>query len=115
MKYLVLLISLCVATFVKGQDTTHIPTHELEAFFVALDDLRYQDSIKAEMIKVYEGLVTTDSLLLLRKDDEIESLNLKLDLYQERVDELDKWYRTPWFGTGMGILGTALIFRIAGE
>lgn len=115
MKYLILFTSLIFSTALYSQDTLHIPSNELEEFFLALDNLKAQDSIQTAMIKTYEDLLHSDSMLLREKDHEIEQLNIKLNQYEGRLDHLDKWYRTPWFGVGTGIIGTALIFRLAGE
>jgi hypothetical protein len=111
MKYLVLLCSLFVGNLLHSQDTLHIPAKELEGFFIALDSLRSQDSLKTTLIETYEEIIHTDSLVLAEKDYEVEQLNLKLELYEERLSAVDKWYRTPWFGVGAGALGTILIVR----
>ena len=111
MRYLVLICSMFIGTLAYSQDTICIPSSEVEQFFLALDKMRSQDSLKNTIISTYEDMLHTDSMLLVTKDNEIEALNIKLDLYEERLDHLDKWYRTPWFGVGTGVLGTILLNR----
>jgi len=102
-----------IGTSTYSQDTLCIPASEVEQFFLALDKMRSQDSLKNTIISTYEDMLHNDSMLLDTKDNEIEALNIKLDLYEDRLNHLDKWYRTPWFGTGAGIIGTLLIIKAA--
>ena len=46
MKHLLLTLILGVSSICYSQDTLRIPQAELEEFFLALDTLRTQDSIK---------------------------------------------------------------------
>ena len=54
MKYILTTLLLCVSSFCFSQDTLQIPTVELEEFFLALDTLETQDSIKVILIEQLE-------------------------------------------------------------
>ena len=54
MKQLLVALFLGVSSIVYSQDTLQIPQEELEEFFLALDTLRTQDSIKTILIKDLE-------------------------------------------------------------
>ena len=72
MKQLLAALLLGVSSIVYSQDTLQIPAVELEEFFLALDTLRTQDSIKAVLINdleyqiiLHEQLNQQDSLIVL--------------------------------------------------
>ena len=54
MKQILITLSLCVSSLCFSQDTLQIPAIELEEFFLALDTLETQDSIKTVLIKQLE-------------------------------------------------------------
>ena len=54
MKSILTTLLICVSSFCFSQDTLHIPSPELEEFFLALDTLEVQDSIKAVLIEHLE-------------------------------------------------------------
>ena len=67
-----------VIDWYSENDTIPIPTAELEEFFLALDTLETQDSLKSNLIldlertiKLYELLAEQDSLVIKFKDEEI--------------------------------------------
>ena len=121
MKQLLVALLLGVSSIVYSQDTLQIPQTELEEFFLALDTLRTQDSVKAVLIqelefeiKLHEQLAKQDSLIILYKDQEIRLLNEEIDLYVYRLDKVDKWYNRPWVGVAGGFLGTVFLINTIG-
>ena len=121
MKQLLVALLLGVSSIVYSQDTLQIPQTELEEFFLALDTLRTQDSVKTVLIqelefeiKLHEQLAKQDSLIILYKDQEIGLLNEEIDLYVYRLDKVDKWYNKPWVGVAGGFLGTMFLINTIG-
>ena len=118
MKQLLVALLLGVSSIVYSQDTLQIPQTELEEFFLALDTLRTQDSVKTVLIqelefeiKLHEQLAKQDSLIILYKDQEIKLLNEEIDLYIYRLDKVDKWYNRPWVGVAGGFIGTIVLIN----
>ena len=100
------------------QDTVKIPAVELEEFFLALDTLETQDSIKTVLIKqleneiaLHETLAEQDSLIISYKDQEILLLNEQIDLHLDRLNQVDKWHNRPIVGVVGGVLGTVLLIQ----
>ena len=121
MKQLLLALLLGVSSICYSQDTLRIPAEELEEFFLALDTLRTQDSIKTILISdleaeiiLYSKLAQQDSLIIAYKNKEIELLNEEIDLYIYRLDKVDKWYNRPWVGVTGGFIGTLMLVRVTG-
>ena len=119
MKQLLLALLLGVSSICYSQDTLRIPQAELEEFFLALDTLRTQDSIKTILISdleaeiiLYNRLAQHDSLLLAYKNTEIQLLNERITIYDERLQQIDKWYNKPAVGVVGGFLGTILLIRV---
>ena len=119
MKHLLLTLLLGVSSICYSQDTLRIPQVELEEFFLALDTLRTQDSIKTILISdleaeiiLYNRLAQQDSLLLAYKNTEIQLLNERIVIYDERLQQIDKWYNKPAIGAVGGFLGTILLIRV---
>ena len=119
MKHLLLTLLLGVSSICYSQDTLRIPQAELEEFFLALDTLRTQDSIKTVLISdleaeiiLYSKLAQQDSLLLAYKNTEIQLLNERIVIYDERLQQIDKWYNKPAIGVVGGFLGTILLIRV---
>ena len=119
MKQLLLTLLLGVSSICYSQDTLRIPQTELEEFFLALDTLRTQDSIKTVLISdleaeiiLYSKLAQQDSLIIAYKNEEIELLNERIILYDERLNQIDKWYNKPSVGVVGGFLGTILLIRV---
>ena len=88
--YLFVILFWLITFFAWGQndvqDTVKIPAVELEEFFMALDTLEAQDSIKTVLIKqleneiaLHESLAEQDSLIISYKDQEILLLNEQID------------------------------------
>ena len=83
-----------------GQDKiVKIPQSELDAFFLAVDTLKYQDSLKTILIADLElqllnktNLNFTNETIILNQNSEIELLNDQIKLYADRLKITDKWY-----------------------
>jgi len=118
MKQLLLTLLLGVSSICYSQDTLRIPTEELEEFFLALDTLQTQDSIKTILISdleseiiLYSKLAQQDSLIIAYKNKEIELLRERVVLYDERLNQVNKWYNKPIIGVTGGFLGTLVLIR----
>lgn len=114
MKHLLITLLLGVSNICQSQDTLQIPSLELEEFFLALDTLQTQDSIKTVYISSLEtevfllqNLTQQDSLLISYKTQEIQLLNEQIELYNKRLNQVDKWYNKPW----IGVVGTILFLN----
>ena len=119
MKQLLLALLLGVSSICYSQDTLRIPQTELEEFFLALDTLRTQDSIKTVLISdleaeiiLYSKLAKQDSLIIAYKNKEIELLNERIVLYDERLNQIDKWYNKPSIGLAGGFIGTLILVKV---
>ena len=118
MKQLLLTLLLGVSSICYSQDTLRIPTEELEEFFLALDTLHTQDSVKTLLITdleaeiiLYSKLAQQDSLIIAYKSKEIELLRERVILYDERLNQVNKWYNKPIIGVTGGFLGTLVLIR----
>jgi len=109
MKKLVILFSFILfslTTFSQvTDDSTTISNVELEEVFKAIDTLVYQDSVKTVLINdlknqvnLFQTLSEQDSVLLGYKDKQIGILNETINLYDDRLKQVDKWYKKPWVG-----------------
>ena len=119
MKQLLLALLLGVSSICYSQDTLRIPQTELEEFFLALDTLRTQDSIKTILISdleaeiiLYNRLAQQDSLIIAYKNKEIELLNERIILYDKRLNQIDKWYNNPSIGLAGGFIGTLILVKV---
>ncbi len=97
------------------EDSTTISNIELNKVFSAIDTLVEQDSIKTVLIndlnnqiKLYQTLSQQDSILLNTKNKQIVILNETIDLYDERLKKVDKWYNKSWVGIIEGMALTTL-------
>ena len=102
-----------------SQNVVEIPQNELEEFFLAIDTLKQQDSIKTILIsdlelqvKNYNLLTQQDSLILKLKNQEILVLRDQIKLYDNRLKQVDKWYKKPWVGVVGGVVGTLFTIHI---
>tara|TARA_R110002167_G_scaffold308176_2_gene512918 strand:+ start:905 stop:1261 length:357 start_codon:yes stop_codon:yes gene_type:complete len=109
---------LCVSSLSFSQDTLQIPALELEEFFLALDTLETQDSIKTVLIKqlekqieFYKELNDHNENFFMYKDQEIELLNDQIIIYTDRLDQVDRWYKKPWVGAVGGFVGTIVLIH----
>ena len=118
MKHILTTLLLCVSSLGFSQDTLQIPALELEEFFLALDTLETQDSIKTVLIEhleheilLHEMLADHDSLIISFKDQEIVLLTEQIDLHLDRLNQVDKWYKKPWVGAVGGFVGTIVLIH----
>lgn len=118
MKHILITLFLCVSSFCYSQDTLQIPAIELEEFFLALDTLETQDSIKTILISQLEKKIEfhlelndQNENILLYKDQEIELLSDQIIIYTERLHQVDKWYNKPGIGVVGGFVGTILLIH----
>tara|TARA_B100000795_G_scaffold178292_1_gene134800 strand:+ start:98 stop:478 length:381 start_codon:yes stop_codon:yes gene_type:complete len=102
-----------------SQDTVQIPQEELNTFFLSIDTLRQQDSIKTILISDLELqlknhilLTQQDSLILNYKAQEIILLKDQIILYDNRLKQVDKWYKKPWVGVVGGVIGTLITIHV---
>jgi len=108
---LVLLLGLSINVFSQtDSDSVLIPRTELTKVFSAIDTLTTQDSVKTILIselklqiKNYELLSKQDSLLLIYNSRQITLLNNEINLYDDRLKHVDKWYKKPWVGFIIGV------------
>jgi|TARA_R110000744_G_scaffold270948_1_gene384019 hypothetical protein len=112
---------LLVFTVLKGysQDTVQIPQDELNNFFLSVDTLKEQDSIKTVLIsdlelqiKNFNLLSNQDSLILSYKNQEIDLLRYQIKLYDDRLNQIDKWYKKPWIGVVSGVVATLITIHV---
>lgn len=118
MKHILTALMLCVSSLSFSQDTLQIPALELEEFFLALDTLETQDSIKTILIKQLEKQIEFhlelndhNESILSYKDQEIELLNDQIIIYTDRLNQVDKWYKKPWIGVVGGFVGTIVLIN----
>ena len=114
--WLFLIVIPFISLEIYGQDTAHIPQKELNNFFLSLDTLEQQDSLKSILIidlelqlKNYKMLSQQDSLLLFYKNQETVLLNNQIDLHLKRLTSISKWYNKPWVGFIGGVTTTILM------
>tara|TARA_R110001592_G_scaffold312048_1_gene587087 strand:- start:261 stop:641 length:381 start_codon:yes stop_codon:yes gene_type:complete len=119
MKNLFLILILLITFKSYSQDTIKIPQNELEEFFLSVDTLKQQDSIKSILIndleyqiKNYILLSQQDSLILNYKNKEVKILKDQIQLYNDRLNQVDKWYKKPWVGVVGGVLGTLVTIHV---
>ena len=102
-----------------SQDTVQIPQEELNNFFLAIDTLKQQDSIKTVLIsdlelqlKNYTLLTQQDSLILNYRIQEISLLKGQIKLYDDRLKQVDRWYKKPWVGLVGGVVATLVTIHV---
>ena len=116
----ILLILLMIITFnCYSQVIIEIPEDELEEVFLAIDTLKQQDEIKTSLIfdlesqvRNYEMLSKQDSLLLNYRIQQVKLLNEQIKLYDDRLNQVDKWYKKPWVGVVEGVVGTIITIHV---
>ena len=123
MKNLLLILTLLFTFSCLGQDKiVKIPQSELEGFFLAIDTLEQQDSLKTILIKDLELQIKNLNVLnlkndtiILNKNHEIILLNDQINLYSDRLKITDRWYNKRWFGIVVGVVGTSTVVYLAGQ
>ena len=120
---LILLMSCATSKKCCAQDKiVKIPQSELDSFFLAIDTLEQQDSLKTLLIADLEmhllnktNLNFTHETIILNQNYEIEMLNDQIKLYEDRLKITDKWYNKRWFGIVVGVVGTSSVVYLAGQ
>ena len=123
MKNLLLILTLLFTFSCLGQDKiVKIPQSELEGFFLAIDTLEQQDSLKTILItdlelqiKNLNVLNLKNDTIILNKNHEIILLNDQINLYSDRLKITDRWYNKRWFGIVVGVVGTSTVVYFAGQ
>tara|TARA_R100000458_G_C8277403_1_gene252913 strand:- start:2792 stop:3172 length:381 start_codon:yes stop_codon:yes gene_type:complete len=123
MKHLLFILTMIISLNSFAQDKiVKIPQSELDAFFLAVDTLEQQDSIKTLLIADLElqldnfrTLNAKNESILLNKDQEIILLNDQIKLYEDRLKITDKWYNKRWFGVVVGVVSTSTAIYLAGQ
>ena len=116
----ILLILLTIITFnCYSQVIVEIPEDELEEVFLAIDTLKQQDEVKTSLIfdlesqiRNYEMLSKQDSLILNYRLQQVKLLNEQIKLYDDRLKQVDKWYKKPWVGVVGGVVGTLITIHV---
>ena len=123
MKNLLLILTLLFTFSCLGQDKiVKIPQSELEGFFLAIDTLEQQDSLKTILItdlelqiKNLNVLNLKNDTIILNKNHEIILLNDQINLYSDRLKITDRWYNKRWFGIVVGVVATSTVVYLAGQ
>ena len=123
MKNLLFILATIISLNCFAQDKiVKIPQSELDAFFLAVDTLEQQDSIKTLLItdlelqlSNFKTLNTKNESILLNKDQEIILLNDQIKLYEDRLKITDRWYNKRWFGVVVGVVSTSTAIYLAGQ
>ena len=123
MKNLLFILATIISLNCFAQDKiVKIPQSELDAFFLAVDTLEQQDSIKTLLIADLElqiislkDLNLKNDTIILNKNQEILLLNDQINLYHDRLKITDRWYNKRWFGIVVGVVGTSTAIYLAGQ
>ena len=123
MKKILFILATIISVNCFAQDKiVKIPQSELDAFFLAVDTLQYQDSLKTILIADLElqllnktNLNFTNETIILNQNSEIKLLNDQIKLYADRLKITDKWYNKRWFGIVIGVAGTSTAIYLAGQ
>jgi hypothetical protein len=121
--FFILLFSTTLAFAQKKKpnpDTVCFTRQQVEDISMTLDSLWIADDINNELIMTYktviahqDTLITQDSLLIVKRNEEIVLLNGLISDYKTKIDLLQpKWYekKSIWFGFGfLSALGTGII------
>ena len=119
-----LVLSILIAMLSIGafaQDTIQVPQVELDGIIEAIDTLVEQDSINNLIIlsletevRLFETIIKQDSLVLAYKQEQIVLLESQIQLYDDRLNQVDKWYDKRPFGVVIGVLGTIGLIHVIG-
>jgi hypothetical protein len=115
----ILIAMLSVGAF--AQDTIQVPQVDLDGIIEAMDTLVEQDSINNLIIlsletevRLFETIIKQDSLVLAYKQEQIVLLESQIQLYDDRLNQVDKWYDKRPFGVVVGVLGTIGLIHVIG-
>jgi len=121
MKYVLAFLIAIGSLNVQAQDSTKVPQAELDAIIEAMDLLVEQDSINNLLIfqlesevRLFETIIKQDSLVLNYNREEIALLESQIQLYNDRLKHVDKWYDKRPFGIILGVAGTIGLIHVIG-
>ena len=121
-RFLIILLTLFTLNSYAQDKIVKIPQSELNGFFLAIDTLEQQDSLKTILITDLESQITEYKTLSLQNDTilslrnhEIVLLNDQIKLYSDRLKIADRWYNKRWFGVVVGVVGTSTAIYLAGQ
>jgi len=121
MKLMLALFITMLSFAATAQDTIQVPQFELNGIIEAMDTLVEQDSINNLIIlsletevRLFETIIKQDSLVLAYKQEQIVLLESQIQLYDDRLNHVDKWYDKRPFGVVIGVLGTIGIIHVIG-
>ena len=63
-------------------------------------------------VKNYNLLSNQDSLILSYKNQEVDLLKYQIKLYDNRLKQVDKWYKKPWIGVVSGVVATLVTIHV---
>jgi hypothetical protein len=123
MKRILFLLTTIISLNCFSQDRIiKIPQSELDEFFLALDTLEQQDSLKTILIEDLEVQLSNyyflnqkNESILMNNNEEIILLNDQIKLYSDRLKITDAWYNKRWFGVVIGVVGTSTAIYLAGQ
>jgi hypothetical protein len=123
MKKILFILSILFTLNSFGQNKiVKIPQSELDAFFLAIDTLEYQDSLNTVLIADLEmhllnktHLNFTNETIVMNQESEIQMLNDQIKLFEDRLKITDRWYNKRWFGVVVGVVSTSTVIYIAGQ
>lgn len=121
MKYILAFLIAIGSLNIQAQDSTKVPQAELDAIIEAMDLLVEQDSINNLLIlqlesevRLFETIIKQDSLVLNYNREEIALLESQIQLYNDRLKHVDKWYDKRPFGIILGVAGTIGLIHVIG-
>jgi len=123
MKKILFILSILFTLNSFGQNKiVKIPQSELDAFFLAIDTLEYQDSLNTVLIADLEmhllnktHLNFTNETIVMNQESEIQMLNDQIKLFEDRLKITDRWYNKRWFGVVVGVVSTSTVIYLAGQ
>lgn len=121
MRYILAFLIAIGSLNVQAQDSLKVPQAELDAIIEAMDLLVEQDSINNLLIfqlesevRLFETIIKQDSLVLNYNREEIALLESQIQLYNDRLKHVDKWYDKRPFGIILGVAGTIGLIHVIG-
>jgi len=121
MRYILAFLIAIGSLNVQAQDSLKVPQAELDAIIEAMDLLVEQDSINNLLIfqlesevRLFETIIKQDSLVLNYNREEISLLESQIQLYNDRLKHVDKWYDKRPFGIILGVAGTIGLIHVIG-
>ena len=118
-KLLFILLCLFSLNTFSQTDTVKVPQADLDEIISVIDTLTYQDSINNILIeqqdlqiKNFMLLAKQDSMIIDFKNQEIDLLNERINIYAKQFERDQKWYNKKQFGFIIGVVSTVGIIHI---